>query len=272
MAPISIKKPSAPVVDPITQRRTEGLTSTNTGVVVATAGEVMRRQASSGKAVVEQAQAAIGRLSQADIRAAVQQISVSACRAECARAAEEAFEAAFADGPEERGEFARSALEALLSRDRIESTLFVAKSRGVADTDLREGLGGLDHELGRSLGRSLTGINAERRAALAELDPSEREGAVWFSSFVDADDLLPALAGAKTDDLSGAAREALAASALPVRGSDESTASALARVAMKTASSEERALLDARAKRSSDLARDIAEAERPYELEAATES
>lgn len=279
MAPISIKKPSAPVVDALTQSRKEALTSTNTTVVVAMVGEVLRRQGSCGQ-LVEQASSALARLSQADVESAVKSISTTACRVDVARAAEEAFEAAFADSPDERAEFAKSALEALLSRDRIESTLFAARafmraSGTSLDVDASSAeLARLDGELGRGLGRSLTGINAERRASLADLDASERERAVWFASFLDADDLLPALAGTKTSDLSGAAREALASSAVGPLGasksSDDLTASALSRLAMKTISSDEKSLLSARAQRSSALAHDLAEAERPYELEAET--
>lgn len=276
MAPISIKKPSAPVVDTVTQARKEALTSTNTTVVVAMVGEVLRRQGSCGQELVEQATAALARVSQADVDAAVRSISVTACRADVVRASEEAFEAAFADSNEERALFAKSALEALLSRDRVESTLFAArafaKAKGGASAELSsddvEALGTLDGELGRSLGRSLTGINAERRASLGDLDASERGHAVWFASLLDADDLLPALAGQKTSELSPAARDALASSRLPEKSSDEMNASALSRLAVKTLSAEEKSLLSARAQRSPALAHDLAEAERPYELEA----
>lgn len=279
MAPISIKKPSAPVVDPVTEARKEALTSTNTTVVVAMVGEVLRRQGSSGQGLVEQANAALARVSQADVDAAVRSISVTTCRADVVRASEEAFEAAFADSKEEREEFAKSALEALLSRDRVESTLFAArafaKSKGGATAEVFQeaaALGKLDGELGRSLGRSLTGINAERRASLADLDASERGHAVWFTSFLDADDLLPALAGEKKSELSSAAREALASSSVGAlsakKSSDAMDASALARAAMKTLSAEEKSALEARAQRSPALAHDLAEAERPYELEA----
>lgn len=273
MAPISIKKPSAPVVDPIAEARSQRLKSTNTAVVVAAAGEVLRRKESAGKALVEQAQQALMKLNQSDVEASLKAISVAACRSDVSRAAEQAFDAAFADSAEERAELAKSALASLRSRDDIESTLFAAKSfasdRKVSlDVDASAAdLGRLDGELGRSLGRSLTGINAERRASLAELDPSERDRAVWFGSFLDADDLLPALGGTKTSDLSAASRQALATAALPGKSSDATVAAALAHVAMKSASAEEKALLTSRAQRSSALARDLAEAERPYELE-----
>jgi len=278
MAPISIKKPSAPVVDP----RTEGLKSANTSVVLATAGDVLRRQQGTGKALVDQANAAIAKLSREEVQSVVRSMSVQACRAEVTRAAEEAFEAAFADGPEERSEFAKSALEALSSRDRLESTLVATRtwsthhgvpSQSISSQNETIDLGNipselakLDGDLGRSLGRSLTGINAERRAALADLDPSERDRAVWFGSFLDADDLLQALAGTRSKDLSEGAKSALAASSLPSM-TDSADASALARVAMQTISHDERAVLQSRAERSSALAQDLAEAERPYELE-----
>lgn len=277
MAPISIKKPSAPVVDPIAEARSQRLKSTNGTVVVAAAGEVLRRQQSVGKALVEQAQQALMKLNQSDVEASLKAISVSACRSDVTRAAESAFDAAFADTPEERAELAKSALASLRSRDDLESTLFAARTfardhEGSLDVDAifsksAADLGQLDGDIGRSLGRSLTGINAERRASLAELDPSERDRAVWFGSFLDADDLLPALGGTKTSDLSAASRAALATAALPRKSSDATVAAALAHVAMKSASAEEKSLLTSRAQRSSALAQDLAEAERPYELE-----
>lgn len=278
MAPISIKKPSAPVVDPIAEARSQGLKSTTPAVVVATAGEVLRRAERVGPALVEQAQQALSKLSQPDVEAALQAISVVDCRSDATRAAALAFDAAFADTPEERTELAKSALEALRSRDRIESTLFAAsafaRDRGVTlDVDRNSAdLGRLDGDLGRSLGRSLTGINTERRASLLELDSAERERAVWFGSFLDADDLLPALAGDTSSELSSAARDALTRAALPSKSSDDLVASAIGRLAMKTLGADEKAFLASRAQRSSALARDLAEAERPYELEEAPEN
>jgi hypothetical protein len=276
MPPVTAKKPAQ---DKLVADLVVGLHSKMAAVVVQAAGDVLRRSARCGAELVAEADEALAALSTADVRAVVSAIDVEGCRRSVERAGAEAFEAAFAESPEEREVFATSAHDALLARDRAESSLAAGRRRAAtadaaAKAELEAILGerssalrSLDATFGGSVGRSLTAITDRRRASHADLDESSRATAPWFASFADADDMLAGLAGVKTTELSASTRAALEASSLPgfVHRRDETSwadaeSSALCRVSLGDATPAERAFLEARAKGDAALAKDLAEA------------
>jgi hypothetical protein len=273
MPPFSVPKPTEYVTS-----RVSLLSSSAPREVLAAVGDLARRSTRHpvGRETLSEALLA---LSPADVCAALAEIDAQTCEESLGRAAAEAFEAAFSDSPEERELFAEAAIAGLLVRDRIESTLFAASTfaelSGDADVtravrDAEDRLAPVDLGLVQRHARMLTGVNRERRACLHELDPQLHERAVWFTSRVDDDVLLGALAG----DASPAAaygdgvKADLARSALPSftrlesgrRDFSDFESSALFHVALGQASSAERELLGLRAEKDDDLALALREA------------
>jgi hypothetical protein len=232
--------------------------------VLTVCGDSLRRTSHPESARPEETDRALLALSIADVAR-----SVAGCapnvQTELQRAGSEAFEAAFADSSEERGLFAESARGALVARDRAESVLVAARRRiELAKDDLTELLRAVDALEARlaaadtkrkSLARSLTGINPERRRELATLDPAAKARAWWFALLAEPehDALLPAFG-----DLGAGRHSDLALD-------DDS---ALRRMGLGSADPVELARLERRATRDPSLARSL-EVSRSVDVESA---
>jgi hypothetical protein len=287
MPPVTIKKPQESLSPTYVSARVEALQSKSPAVVLSAAGDLLRRSqrlltAGAGREVMEQVERAIQQITIADATAAVVAIDVASCRSSVERAGGQAFDAAFADTPEERAKCAKAAVDALLARDAVESTLVASRRRMTNEAaptaasllsaveEKTEAMRAVDALFGQSVGRELTGINEERRALLREIDAALHDECPWFTRFSGADDMLQVLGGTKTSDVSEGAAAALRASSLPAfarrskgnsapasragEGHVDAEASALSRVALGTASADERAFLERRAKRDDALA------------------
>ena len=285
MPPVTIKKPQESLSPTYVSARVEALQSKSPSVVLAAAGDLLRRAQRAGREVVEQAERAIQQIAIADATAAVVAIDVASCRASVERAGGLAFDAAFSDTPEERGKCAQAAVDALLTRDAVESTLVASKRRMTNEAapkaasllsaveEKTAAMRTVDALFSQSVGRELTGINEERRALLRDIDASLHDECPWFARFGGADDMLAVLGGTKTSDMSEGAASALRASPLPgfvgrAKGhSDkvEAEASALGRVALGTASADERAFLERRARHDGALDVALRELEAPID-------
>ena len=150
-----------------------------------------------GKGCREEALKALARM---DVEGWLAVVDTEGIRADLARAAEAALEAAIADGDTERSEWESWALEALGSRDALESAL-AALSRWEQSGDglseagrrIRERL---SSELARvdgqapSLARRLVSINALRRNKRDQLAKEHRERAWWYASRSDCDAMV----------------------------------------------------------------------------------
>lgn len=231
--------------------------------VLTVCGDSLRRTSHPESARPEETDRALLALSIADVAR-----SVAGCapnvQTELQRAGSEAFEAAFADSSEERELFAESARGALVARDRAESVLVAARRRiELAKDDLTELLRAVDALEARlaaadtkqkSLARSLTGINPERRRELVTLDPAAKARAWWFALLAEPehDGLLPSFGdlGARPSDLA----------------LDDD--SALRRMSLGSADPVELARLERRATRDPSLARSL-EVSRGVDVESA---
>ena len=290
MPPVTIKKPQESLSPTYVSARVEALQSKSPSVVLAAAGDLLRRSqrlltAGAGREVMEQVERAIQQITIADATAAVVAIDVASCRSSVERAGGLAFDAAFADTPEERGKCAQAAVDALLTRDAVESTLVASKRRMTNEAaqkaasllsaveEKTAAMRTVDALFGQSVGRELTGINEERRALLRDIDAALHDECPWLTRFGGADDMLQVLGGTKTSDMSEGAAAALRASSLPgfasrSKGSSahvDAEASALSRVALGAASDDERAFLERRAKRDDALAVALRELEAPID-------
>ena len=284
MPPVSLPKPT--IADPkkssFIASRVEALRSTSVDVRFRAAGEVLRRSGYAGAELTAEAERVLGDVRCGAAAELVRGIDASACSEALLSAASAAFECAFAESEAEKTEHERAAVDALLQRDAVESTLFAARRRanGAAKDEVEtlmsavreaeRALEAVDACLSTSVGRKLTGINETRRGCLREMNGDARDRARWFSCWVDDDDMLLALSGEKTTDLSIGASAALRASPLPAFAARHdraayvgAEASALGRVVAGKASAAERTFLASRAKRDASLAEALRQAEAP---------
>jgi hypothetical protein len=172
--------------------------------VLTVCGDSLRRTSHPESARPDETDRALLALSVAEVAQGVRGVAPD-LHAELQRAGAEAFEAAFADSGEERTLFAESSRGALVARDRAESVLVAARRRiELAKDDLSELIRQVDALEARlvdvdapqkSLARSLTGINPERRRELATLDEGMKARAWWFSKMAEPehDGLLQSL-------------------------------------------------------------------------------
>lgn len=245
--------------------------------VLVVCGDMIRRSSQRESARTEETERALAALSPASVVEALAAIDLSQVRQETQRAIDESFEAAFADSPEERALFATSAMSALAARDRLESLLVAARERarllgengegaaelGVAVDAREEAASALDRELERRV-RSLTAVNAERRAELAKLDEPRRARAWWYAARSEAgdDELLIALGDLPGGDatvthLGAAAQADVGSSGLPDLDR-AAVAAGLRRAALDQSTPAERGWLAGRASADPELARDLA--------------
>ncbi|NUP14153.1 MAG: hypothetical protein HOW73_49600 [Polyangiaceae bacterium] len=258
--------------------------------VLVVCGQMMRQSRRASSARPEETERALRALSPDAVVTALAAIDVTSVKSELTRAVEESFEAALAEEAQERTMFATSAMSGLAARDKVASTLTAARARldllqkdqgqntsspqsegaralsdAIASTE--RAIADIDASL-RVRSRSLTGVNRERRAELAKLDPQERERCWWYADRSDEgdDDLLVALADlpggkASVTRLGPAAQADIGASAL-IDLNMEAASSALRRIALGAATAEERAWIakhaavDASLKQALDVAQD----------------
>ncbi len=210
--------PSAPTSR--LERRLVQLGGRSTKTILMAVGDAVRRPDEPTSARPEETERALSALSLAEVCEAIASADVAGCAAKLSRAGDDAFEAAFAEGEEDRALFASASLDGLAARDQLESLRtaalrFVEIARdggsdvgalGGAVDALDRGLAELD--AGRAaLCRKLTGVNAERRAELGRLAPELRERAWWYEARSADDALLSVLAGGEERaDLSDAVR------------------------------------------------------------------
>jgi len=255
---------------PFTQRRraidqrTAELGGKTPATIMVACGEVLRMKEPASESARSEAEGALVVLSLQEVETSLASVSAGATRGELKLAMSDAFEAAFADGSEERALYGASAVAGLLARDKVASLCAAARARlalgsenstqkapaNAALAHLVSEMTALDGELSPQA-RSLTGINRERRLERDKLTPEEGAIAWWYSARSDeGDDRLLAALGeispaAGGESLTGAALADLKASGLskPTRGGIES---ALRRVALGAASRGERDWLTAR--------------------------
>ena len=244
MAPISLRPSTIE-----TKLQKLGVTPRNVLVVC---GEALRKSGQKESARAEETDRALLGLSLQDAAQALLSVSAKELVAELNRAGNEAFEAAFAEDQEERQLFAESAATALRTRDSAASLQRAAHRRvELARGDvagLEQALASLQTVLAEvdqrknSMARMLTGINPERRQALAELDAGEAEQAWWFALSAEPaqDGLLRELGDIETSN------------AAPLPRFDAS--SALRRTSLGTVTQAESALLAAHAAKDASLA------------------
>ncbi len=228
--------------------------------VLTVCGDALRKSSLKESARPEETDRALLALSAVDVATGLKSVVMEEVGQAVMRAGNEAFEAAFADDDGERALFAESAFGALQARDGVQSMLTAARRRGelaaskgqkysdAAGTEsIAAAVAAVEADLlfidrkKNAFARMLTGINPERRKALAALDAGERDAAWWFSTLADAenDGLLT-----KLGDLTDKANDAR-----PAFDQD----SALRRATLGVASSREVELLDARASKSAPL-------------------
>jgi hypothetical protein len=267
MPPFSQRRPSKFI-----DQRTTDLGGKSPATVMVACGEVLRMKpeatsdgtSASAESATSEAEAALLALSLQDLETALGSVSAGATRGELKLALSDAFEAAFADGTEERALYGQSAAAGLAARDRVASICAAAAARlslgqenGTQKSAAKAALGKLtedmrllDAEVSKQV-RSLTGINRERRIARDKLKDSERALAWWYSARSDeADDrLLAALGdispGGGKSSLSGSVLADVTASEIPEQRT-EGIESALRRVALGSATTAERDWVTAR--------------------------
>jgi len=144
-------------------------------------------------------------------------VAVTELEGRLQRAASQAVEAALPDVPEEAETIAGWAMQDLLARDRLESTLVALERLAALGRDdarlvasqLRQVVGGVDASC-RNTVTALTSLNAYRRPEAGLLDEPERRRAWWFAarSGIDDDLLVPILGGERQGTLPPAERAA----------------------------------------------------------------
>lgn len=256
MPPFSQRRPSKFIDQRTAELGGQGLSRTTAAVMVA-CGEVLRMKPEATESATSEAEAALLALSLQELETALGSVSSGATRGELKLAISDAFEAAFADGTEERALYGQSAAAGLAARDKVASICAAARARlslgeengtqksaaTAALARLVEEIRGLDAEVKKQV-RSLTGINRERRIARDRLNESERALAWWYSERSDeADDRLLAALGdispGSKSSLSGSVLADVTASELPQQRT-EGIESALRRVALGSATAAER--------------------------------
>ena len=186
------------------------------GRVLEAAGDLLRRSS----ALITDRQAvdrALHRVTDSALRTWSCAVEVSELKGRLFRAASQAVEAAIPDVPDEAETIASWAMQDLLARDRLESTLVALErlaalgrddARAVA-SHLRALVASVD--LGCSaVAASFTPLNGYRRPEAVLLDEPERSRAWWFTAKngIESDLLVPVLGGERQGTLPRA--EALA--------------------------------------------------------------
>lgn len=255
---------------PFTQRRraidqrTAELGGKTPATIMVACGEVLRMKEPASESARSEAEGALVVLSLQEVETSLSSVISGATRGELKLAMSDAFEAAFADGSEERALYGASVVAGLLARDKVASLCAAARARltmgpesstqksavNLALAHLVNEMAALDGELSLQA-RSLTGINRERRALRDKLTPEERDAAWWYSARSDeSDDRLLAALGDISPAAGGLAVTAavqadLTACRLSKPGRD-GIESSLRRVALGAASRGERDWLTAR--------------------------
>ncbi|MBX7100916.1 MAG: hypothetical protein K1X89_24590 [Myxococcaceae bacterium] len=185
------------------------------GRVLEAAGDLLRRQRTVATNA-EDIDRTLALIPEAGLASWAEDVSLEDLSARLMRSADEAVHAAIPDQDDEATTWASWAMEGLHARDRLESALVALErlsarrqdARGIA-LRLRDGLTRVDRQATAAV-RSLTAVNAERRAEAALLDDAPR--AWWFSTLADVahDGLVAELGTASMP----AEPEAAAASAL----------------------------------------------------------
>jgi hypothetical protein len=158
------------------------------GLVLALAGDVLRRTQALGDASREVLEA-LDKVQPDAIAAWVAALDPAAERTKLQRGMDEAFEAMLEEEADERALFEQSAEVALFGRDSLASAQKAMQYKGVSTAALDAKLATLDARLPPKA-RLLVGLNKARRMHLAALDSDDRDAAWWFSARVACDFLV----------------------------------------------------------------------------------